>query len=63
MTAGQGSTPTSPYGDVVPRQPDVGETIVIHRALTREFGLLAALVGAVSPGMGGARSRSLLTPS
>ena len=52
MTAAQDSTPTSPYGDVVPRQPDVREMIVIHRALTREFGLLPALVGAVPPGNG-----------
>lgn len=50
MTARQDSTCAAPYVDVVPGRPDVGEMLVIHKALTREFGLLPVLVRAVRPG-------------
>lgn len=43
-------TPHGPQPAPVTGKPDIGQMIVIHTALTREFGLLPAIVGAVQPG-------------
>ena len=43
-------TPPGPQPAPVTGKPDIGQMIVIHTALTREFGLLPAIVGAVQPG-------------
>lgn len=43
-------TPPGPHPEPVTGKPNTGQMIVIHKALTREFDLLPAIVGAVAPG-------------